>query len=67
VAARRPRAHRGRLDFGAPAHERDYPAFFLEVVDSRQVPYIAVFDSLRGHVMGGQWARGDGLYPFPHG
>ena len=48
-------------------HERDYPAFFLEVVDSRQVPYIAVFDSLRGHVMGGQWARGDGLYPFPHG
>jgi hypothetical protein len=48
-------------------HERDYPAFFLEVVDSRHVPYIVVFDSLRGHVMGGQWARADDLYPFPHG
>jgi hypothetical protein len=46
---------------------RVYEAIFLEAVDPRHVPFVAVFDSLRDHVMGGQWARADPLYPYAHG
>jgi hypothetical protein len=49
------------------SNSRVYEAIFLEVVDSRNVPYVATFDALRAHVMGGQWARAGDLYPFAHG
>jgi hypothetical protein len=45
-----------------------WEGFFFEAVDERGVPFLAAFDSMRGrHRNGGQWARSDALFPFPHG
>jgi hypothetical protein len=49
------------------SNSRAYEAIFVEAVDAQHVPFVAIFDALRDHVMGGQWARGDALYPFAHG
>ena len=56
--------HRGRNDSTGWAFE----GFFLEAQDERGVPFIAVSDALRGpNGGGGQWARSNQLFPFPHG
>ncbi|HEY3541791.1 MAG TPA: hypothetical protein VGK79_04540 [Gaiellaceae bacterium] len=49
------------------SNARAFEAIYIEAVDSHDVPYIAIFDALRDHVMGGEWARDESLYPFPHG
>jgi hypothetical protein len=49
------------------SNHRAYEAIFLEAVDGDGVPFVAVYDSLRGHIMGGQWARSDALFPYAHG
>ena len=49
------------------SNDRVYEAIFIEVVDAKHVPYVAIFDALRDHVMGGQWARAENLYPYAHG
>jgi len=49
------------------SNSRAFEAIYIEAVDSHGVPYIAIFDALRDHVMGGEWARDESLYPFPHG
>lgn len=48
-------------------NNRVYEAIFVEIVDAHHVPYVAAFDALRAHIMGGQWARADDLFPFAHG
>ena len=46
----------------------EYEGFWLEAQDEHGVPFLAVFDFMRGPgVGGGQWARSEPLYPFPHG
>lgn len=49
------------------SNSRAYEAIFIEAVDPHHVPFVAVFDSLRDHVMGGQWARSEALFPYAHG
>jgi hypothetical protein len=44
----------------------DYEGFFLGAQDQQGVPFLAVFNVMRDHG-GGQWARSEDLYPFPHG
>lgn len=45
-----------------------YEGFYLEAQDERGVPFLGVYNFLRGqHKGGGQWARSEPLYPFPHG
>lgn len=45
-----------------------FEGFFFEARDSDGVPFLAIFNHLRGSDRGGgQWARSEGLYPFPHG
>lgn len=45
-----------------------YEAFFLEAQDERGVPFLSVYNFLRGqHKGGGQWARSEALFPFSHG
>jgi hypothetical protein len=45
-----------------------YEGFFLEARDERGVPFLGVYNFLRGqHKGGGQWARSEALFPFPHG
>jgi hypothetical protein len=45
-----------------------FEGFFLEAQDERGVPFLAVFNFMRGSGPGGgQWARSDQLYPFAHG
>jgi len=44
----------------------DYEGFFLGAQDEQGEPFLAVFDFMRDHG-GGQWARSEDLYPFPHG
>jgi hypothetical protein len=45
-----------------------WEGFFLEAVDEHGVPFLAAYDSMRGpHAGGGQWARSEALFPFPHG
>ena len=45
-----------------------YEAFFLEARDERGVPFLSVYNFLRGqHKGGGQWARSEALFPFSHG
>jgi hypothetical protein len=46
---------------------RAFEAIFLEAVDGHGVPFVAIYDSLRGHIMGGQWARSERLFPYAHG
>src|SRR5438034_6961698 len=36
-----------------------YTTLFRSAVDEQDVPFVIVFDSLRGQVAGGQWARSD--------
>lgn len=56
--------HRGSSDTGGWSYE----AFLFEAQDERQVPFLAVFNALRGpHKGGGQWARSEPLFPFSHG
>lgn len=49
------------------SNHRAFEAIFLEAVDGHGVPFIAVYDSLRGRIMGGQWARSGRLFPYAHG
>jgi hypothetical protein len=56
--------HRGHSDQAGWAFE----GFFLEAQDERGVPFLRIFNFLRGSDPGGgQWARSDQLYPFSHG
>jgi hypothetical protein len=43
-----------------------YEGFFLGAQDSRQRPILAVYNTMRFH-SGGQWARAERLFPYPHG
>jgi len=46
----------------------EYEGFYLEARDEHGVPFLAVFDFMRGlGPGGGQWARSDTLFPFAHG
>jgi len=45
----------------------DYEGFYFEARDERNVPFLAAYNVVRGQIMGGQWARSEALYPFPHG
>jgi hypothetical protein len=46
----------------------EYEGFYLEARDEHGVPFLAVFDFVRGRGPGGgQWARSDPLFPFAHG
>ena len=46
----------------------EYEGFFFEAQDEHGVPFLAVFDFMRGSGPGGgQWARSDPLFPFAHG
>ena len=56
--------HTGHSDQAGWAFE----GFFLEAQDERGVPFLGVFNFVRGSGPGGgQWARSDQLYPFLHG
>jgi len=44
-----------------------YEGFYIEARDTRGVPFLLAFNYLRGGIVGGQWARSEDLYPFPHG
>jgi hypothetical protein len=44
-----------------------YEGFYLEARDAKGVPFLAAFSFVRGGIAGGQWARSEELYPFPHG
>jgi hypothetical protein len=56
--------HTGRKDRAGWAFE----GFFLEAQDERGVPFLSIFNFMRGTGPGGgQWARSDRLYPFAHG
>jgi hypothetical protein len=56
--------HRGHSDRAGWAFE----GFFLEARDERGVPFVDVFNFMRGSGPGGgQWARSEQLYPFAHG
>ena len=45
-----------------------YEGFYFEADDEHGVPFLLVFNFLRGpHAGGGQWARSDALFPFAHG
>jgi hypothetical protein len=44
----------------------DYEGFFLGAQDQQGEPFLAVFNFERDHG-GGQWARSEDLFPFPHG
>jgi hypothetical protein len=45
-----------------------FEGFFLEVRDQNGVPFLAVYNHWRGSDRGGgEWARSEDLYPFPHG
>jgi hypothetical protein len=46
----------------------EYEGFYFEAQDEHSVPFLAVFDFMRGSGPGGgQWARSDPLFPFAHG
>jgi hypothetical protein len=46
----------------------EYEGFYFEARDEHGVPFLAVFDFMRGSGPGGgQWARSDPLFPFAHG
>ncbi len=49
-------------------HGWSYEGFYFEAQDERGVPFLGVYNFWRGqHKGGGQWARSESLYPFPHG
>jgi len=46
----------------------EYEGFYFEAVDEHDVPFLVVFNFMRGRGPGGgQWARSDPLFPFAHG
>jgi hypothetical protein len=46
----------------------EYEGFWFEAQDEHGVPFLLVFDFMRGPGPGGgQWARSDPLFPFAHG
>jgi hypothetical protein len=56
--------HSGNSD----THGWSYEGFHFEAQDERGVPFLGVYNFWRGqHKGGGQWARSEPLYPFPHG
>jgi hypothetical protein len=45
-----------------------FEGFYFEAQDERGIPFLLVFNFWRGRGPGGgQWARSDALFPFPHG
>lgn len=45
-----------------------FEGFFFEAQDERGIPFLAADNFWRGESAGGgQWARSEPLYPFPHG
>jgi len=45
-----------------------YEGFFFQAQDQRGIPFLGAFNFWRGpHAGGGQFARSDPLFPFPHG
>ena len=44
-----------------------YEGFLFEGRDAQGVPAFGTFNSVRGGIYGGQWARSESLYPFGHG
>jgi hypothetical protein len=46
-----------------------YEGFFFQANDDHAVPFLAVFNFMRGTYSrgGGQWARSEPLFPFAHG
>lgn len=44
-----------------------YEGFYFQANDEHGIPFVAIFNFLRGRGPGGgQWARSERLYPFPH-
>jgi len=56
-----------RIDPPPRSNRRAYEGIYIEAVDQQQTPYVIVFDSLRGQIASGQWARSDALFPYDHG
>ena len=61
-----------RIDPRAPAQGDyrgwRYEGFFFEAQDEHGIPFLATFNFWRGSGPGGgEWARSEPLYPFPHG
>lgn len=54
------------MDVGEDWNGWDYEGFFLGAQDEQGEPFLAVYNAWRAHG-GGQWARSEALYPFPHG
>jgi len=48
-------------------NHRVYEGLFLECEDSSGVPFALTFSAVRAHIVGGQWASADPLFPFAHG
>jgi hypothetical protein len=48
-------------------YDPDYEGFYFEAQDERGVPFFSAFNVRRGQIEGGEWARSEPLYPFPHG
>ncbi|HZS23423.1 MAG TPA: hypothetical protein VFA30_00430 [Gaiellaceae bacterium] len=55
------------IDPPPSSNEHVYEGIFVEGVDPQHVPFVAVFDDVRGRVSGGEWARSEPLYPYAHG
>lgn len=46
----------------------EYEAFYFEARDEHDVPFLLAFNFMRGEGGGGgEWARSERLFPFPHG
>jgi hypothetical protein len=46
-----------------------YEGFFMKAIDGKDVPFVGVYNFMRGVYSrgGGQWARSEDLFPFAHG
>ena len=49
------------------SYDPDYEGFYFEAQDERGVPFFSAYNVRRGQIEGGEWARSEPLYPFPHG
>ncbi len=49
------------------SYDPDYEGFYFEAQDERGIPFFSAYNVRRGRIEGGQWARSEPLYPFPHG
>jgi hypothetical protein len=56
-----------KSDLGARIDHTKYEAFFLEAVDSHNIPFLVVWNVWRQPQGGGQWAREESLLTFLHG